>query len=165
MSTIFFSVIILSSLAVLLLGSVPAYADTITVTANPLWTKIGTLSLSSTVTISGASGIWDWGNAAGPPTGPDGDPPASNVAFSSAAWITGGRQGQLIGFVGPSGLDLSSYSGVSPHRVITQDDPRLFVVGTGTIVLTNLQGTLFLGMNDDYHPDYIYDNSGTCLTG
>ena len=124
-----------------------AEASVVTVTANPLWTNTGIISTSSdTMTIYGAAGAWDWGKGGGT-TGPDGD---SNPAYAWDFWVTSGRQGQLIGFVGTDVPD-----------VVQQDNSRLFVVGTGTIVLTGVQGTLWLGMNDDYSSHNTSDNSGS----
>jgi hypothetical protein len=135
-----------------LLGPV-SEASVVTVTSNPLWTNVGSISPSSgTVTISGAAGEWRWGGT-DTMTGPDGD---SFLTYSWDFWITGGRHGQLIGFVGPATLNLNDIP-----RVIFQNDPGLFVVGTGEIVLTGVEGTLWLGMNDDYASFGVSDNGGS----
>jgi hypothetical protein len=151
-----------------LVGSI-AEASVVTVTASPLWTNTGIVfTPSDTMTIYGAAGNWCWGAAGGATTGPDGD---SNPPYADYLWITSERQGNLIGFVGPADPDLNTFfpdpSGGQPPpynyplRVIGQDDPRLFGIGTAAIVLTGLEGTLWLGMNDDFDAAYLPDNWGS----
>ena len=54
----------------LMVSVVPSGAATITVTASPVWTNSGiTVAASDTVTFSGATGTWNFGNG---PVGPDG---------------------------------------------------------------------------------------------
>ena len=101
------------------------------------------------MTISGASGVWWFQQSY--PTGPYGQP---NVDWDK--WITGANTGQLIGFVGTGMSGLNGFP-----RVVSQNDSRLFVIGTGTIVRTGVEGSLWLGMNDDYTSNNVDDNSGS----
>lgn len=141
-----------------------SHADAIVVTAQPIWTKVGTVAIPSDLTIYGATGQWYWDPIT--PTGPNGVSPSYNGAFSSDAWITegnGGMQGQLIGFMGPSDIDLNSYFGPANPRVIPQDDPGLFIVGTGIILLAAAHGTLWLGINDAFTSNGMQDNTGRLI--
>lgn len=141
----------------IVLASVIAFGETarasivVSVTANPLWTNTYiSVVPSDTVNIYGASGSWSWGGW----TGPDGDPAGSSLLWDE--WIQNGLHGQLIGFIGPSGLDLNAIP-----RVILQNEARLFPIGTSSVSLTGKEGVLWLGFNDDYASLAIGDNSGS----
>jgi hypothetical protein len=126
-------------------GLPPAGADTVTVTANPLWTDTGiTLMPQDARTIHGASGSWNWGTFYS--FGPDGD---YQPGFTWDEWITNGQHGQLIGFIG-----------ADPYSA-SQNDSRLFPIGTGTVNLCGLTGHLWLGFNDDFASGAVDDNSGS----
>ena len=128
-----------------------------TVTANPLWTNTHILlSPSDVVTIHDAIGSWSWAgfNSLGPEGGFIGD------LYPYDEWIVNGFHGQLIGFIGPSSLDLNAVP-----RVILQDDSRLFEIGAGSVTLSGLDGTLWLGFNDGYSaaPGCVEDNAGSIV--
>jgi hypothetical protein len=143
------SIVFLALPVLLLTPQLPAAV--VTVTSNPLWTDTGvTLVPSDVVDISGASGLWNWGTW--PSFGPDGN---YNPTFAWDEWITNGYHGQLIGYVG---------SVVDPninHSLIPQNDPSLFVIGTGAVSRSGVSGKLWLGFNDDYASYAIGDNSGS----
>ena len=123
-----------------------AQASTITVPSNPLWTDSGIVLVpQKTVVVSNAHGAWNWGFA---PSGfgPEGDP---RPDLSGDEWIANGQHGQLIGFVGSD-----------PFSAV-QNDPRLFAIGTSTVVLSGKSGKLWLGFNDDFVTNAIGDNAGS----
>ena len=126
----------------------------INVTSNPLWTNTNIqLSTLDNATIHNATGLWTFA------TGYTTDPGGYLIPnWSYDEWITDGLSGQLIGFVGQPGIDLNA-----DPRTITQNDPRLFQIGTGSVNLSNLDGVLWLGINDDYGPGGLSDNSGSII--
>jgi hypothetical protein len=127
-----------------------ATGQSVTVTAVPLWTDTGiVLAENDTVTISDASGSWTWGASY---FGPDGDPQPDLIWDE---WIRNGLHGQLIGAVLPTDLDPNAVP-----RVVPQDDPKLFSIGTRTVTRTGTTGRLWLGFNDDYVSLYTSDNAG-----
>jgi len=130
---------------------VDADAQSITVTANPLWTDTGiVLTETDGVTISDAAGSWTWGG--GYEFGPDGNYQPTLVWDE---WIPNGYHGQLIGIVLPDGLDPNTVP-----RILPQDDSRLFTIGSGTVTRNGDVGRLWLGFNDDYLCDCLWDNFG-----
>jgi len=135
-------------LSLLAIPSVQAVALTFTVATDPLWTDTGLLlNAGETVTLFGATGTVTWATWSGRSSGPEGDP---QPTLTWDEWITNGRHGQLIGFVGadPGG--------------IAQNDSRLFEIGNGSVTKSGVSGKLWLGFNDDYtHPDsWNADNLG-----
>ena len=133
----------------------PPVTQSIAVTAAPLWTDSGyLLRAGDHVTFSGAAGAWTWGGG-GPLFGPDGDP---QPGLTWDEWITDGQHGQLIGVVLPDGVDPNAVP-----RVVAQNDPALFVIGSGTIDLTGVSGRLWLGFNDDYQSLATGDNAGAIV--
>jgi len=133
-------------------GVKSANAVTITVPSVPLWTDTGIrLRASETVTVHDARGQWDWGFAL-QPFGPEGDP-LTPPEFIYDEWITNGRHGQLIGFIGDN-----------PYAA-AQNDPRLFPIGTGSVGLSGKSGELWLGFNDDFATNATFDNVGSVIVG
>jgi len=151
----------ITSVVMWLLASVTASAVEFTVTANPLWTDTGIhLSTLDSITIYDANGSWSWGYQQSSSFGPDGDYEIGPAFSGLEDWIKNDLYGQLIGYVGSAG-DLNSYnSSASPPRVIDQNDPGLFEIGTKSVQKTGLEGELWLGFNDDYSGNAIWDNSG-----
>jgi autotransporter adhesin len=128
-------------------GLSPARAASITVSSNPLWTDTGiTLTAQSAVTIHGASGSWNFGGAPCGDFGPDGCY-VDWLAWDE--WIINGYHGQLIGFVGDNPYSAS------------QNDSRLFTIGTTTVTVSGVGGKLWLGFNDAYVSGIFYDNTGS----
>ena len=128
-----------------------ADGQSITVNANPLWTDTGiVLGENDLVTLSDAAGEWTWGG--GGEFGPDGNYQPS-LAWDE--WIRNNYHGQLIGIVLPDGVDPN----VVP-RILPQDDPRLFTIGSATATRTGEAGRLWLGFNDDYSSEATWDNYG-----
>jgi hypothetical protein len=128
-------------------------ATTFTVTANPCWTDTG-ITVLATDTVIFANATANWG------AGIPGDPFGPGGLYSgnpSDQWIGTGYQGELIGFIGNSSLDLNTYP-----RVIFQNDIGLFEIGATILPVTisGLSGKLWLGFNDAYWSNP-YDNFGT----
>jgi len=133
--------------------SLAATGQSVTVTAVPLWTDTGiVLAENDSVTISDATGSWTWGRSY---FGPDGDPQPDLIWDE---WIRNGLHGQLIGAVLIDGVDPNSVP-----RVVPQDDPKLFSIGTRTVTRTGTAGRLWLGFNDDYVSLYTFDNAGSVV--
>lgn len=142
--------IVLSVCMVTAVPVLPMDAASITVPGNPLWTDTGiTLTLTNTVILHDAIGAWDTSLG---PTGPEGGFPG----YEWDEWIRNGFHGQLIGFIGPAGLDPNT----NP-RVVSQNDPSLFEIGTNTVTISGRDGKLWLAMNDDYQTANVGDNSGS----
>ncbi len=125
-----------------------AEAGLVSVSANPLWTNTGLELNGETLTVYGATGRWFWQEET------DADGTSVGSSFLYDEWIQNGRHGQLIGYVGD--LDPNSMP-----RVIAQDTPELFAVGTGSVTKSGLIGHLWLGINDDYSTNNFGDNTGT----
>lgn len=143
----------LAVLTLLALACLGAQGAPVTVTSNPLWTYAGVLT--NNVSISGAVGTWTWADWSGSWFGPEGDPIDDSYLYDE--WITNNRHGQLIGYVASGDEDPNTYP-----RVVPQDDLRLFEIGTGTVPLTGLGGSkLWLGFNDDWDGDAVWDNQGS----
>jgi hypothetical protein len=137
---------IFTALAIVLLLVSSAQATSFTVSADPLWTNTGiVLGSTDVLVVSNAQGSWTWGVGM---NGPAGYNLGSNGFYDE--WITNGKQGQLIAFVG----------NVAPGTV-GQNDPRLFAIGSNTIKTSGYQGTLWLGFNDAWnYPGFVGDNFG-----
>jgi PEP-CTERM motif-containing protein len=125
----------------------------IPVTSNPLWTNTGiTVLATDTVSFTGAAAAWTFGVGV-PLFGPAGTFLASG---GPEEWVTDLQHGELIGFIGGSGLNLNA----SP-RVIGQNDSGLFAIGAGPFTETGRAGALWLGFNDDFASGAISDNVGS----
>lgn len=147
MKKVFLTVVLL--MAALMVSSGMSNAAVITVTSYPLWTDSGfTLVASDFVTISGASGTWDWG---GGPVGPDGSSIGSNPWLYDE-WIQDGYHGKLIGYVGAA---------TNPRTDVDPLDPGLFLIGTSTVAFSGRVGQLWLGFDDDRVSDTVGDNEGS----
>src|SRR6266516_1580571 len=117
------------------MGRAQSTDRTITVTAYPLWTDTGiTLQPTDSVRIHGATGQWTFNRDHGVFNGPEGVP--YNDTYN--VWLTDGRLGDLIGFIGNT-----------PYG-IAQNDPRVFAIGSGSVSLSDKSGKLWLGFNDDF---------------
>jgi hypothetical protein len=129
-----------------------AYEVTVTVTSIPVWTNTNIILLpGDKAVVHDATGLWSWGGG-GDPTGPEGDPKPDGV---SDEWIPDGMHGELIGYIGPTGID--------PFMLI-QGDPGLFAVGAGSVEVAALdtgETALWLGFNDDYISYGYSDNYGS----
>ncbi len=147
---------ILTTLLLLFFSFSGAYASIITVSSDPAWTNSGIiLNSGDSVNIHDATGSWTWATWGALPFGPDGDP--SQPGFQGDEWIANNKHGQLIGYMGT--LDLNTFP-----RLLAQNDPGLFEIGTGNITVTNgnsIPGTLWLGFNDDFASDALNDNAGS----
>jgi hypothetical protein len=135
--------------AVLMSSRAPVGAAALTVTSNPLWTDTGiTLAPQDGVGVHGASGSWTWSVDLAAPSGPDGD---YQPDFVWDEWIQNAQHGQLIGFLGNDPYPAS------------QNDPRLFSIGTSVFAACGLSGHLWLGFNDDWTrgPGFVDDNLGS----
>jgi hypothetical protein len=140
-------------LIVFMIAVTQASATTFTVSSNPLWSDTGvTIHATDTVTFSNATGSWTWQVGYGP-YGPDG---SYNPSYKWDEWFQSGNHGALIGFIGNPSLNLNN----NP-RVISQNEPGLFEIGTNNVIIHGLSGKLWLGFNDDYTNNVIGDNSGT----
>src|SRR5262249_14257088 len=112
----------------------------------PLWTDTGiTLSPQCGVTIHDAVGSWNYGGAPFD-LSPDG---LYTPLIAYDQWITSGNHGQLIGFIGDD------------PNTAAQNDPRLFIVGSGSVTLSGASEHLWLGFNDDFYSGNISDNTGS----
>jgi len=135
--------LVFSGLLLSAVATVSAAAASVTVTSNPLWTDTGvTLTVSDVVTIHDASGSWTVFDGQWPWTGPEG---AHVPGYEFDEWITNSHHGQLIGFIGPDGLDPNALP-----RLVPQGDPRLFEISTNSVTLAGRSGRLWLGFNDDW---------------
>jgi len=144
------TIFLLSALALL-----SAHATAVTVTSNPLWTDTGvTLTSGQTVIIHGPTGTWrispSW-----PWAGPEGN---SIAGYEWDEWVTNSHHAQLIGFIGPVGVDPNTHP-----RVVPQHDPSLFEISTNTVTITNKVGRLWLGCNDGYRSGGEIDNVGSLV--
>ncbi len=147
---------ILTTLLLLLFSFSGAYASIVTVSSDPVWTNSGiAVNSGDSVNIHDATGSWTWATWGAPLFGPDGDP--AQPGFLGDEWITNNKHGQLIGYLGT--LDLNTFP-----RLLAQNDPNLFVIGTGNVTVTNgssVTETLWLGFNDDFVSDVTDDNAGS----
>ncbi len=76
--------------------------------------------------------------------------PNTPASYVSDEWITNGRHGMLIGYIG-----------ADPYAVRNQANaPGMFEIGTATVLASGV-GTLWLGFNDDRASNNTYDNYGT----
>lgn len=147
MKKVFLTVVVLAAALVVSYGS--SNAAVITVTSNPLWTNSGfTLAASDVVTISGASGTWDWGTGL---VGPDGSSIGSNP-WAYDEWIQDGMHGKLIGYVGTA---------ADPRNDVAPGDSGLFLIGTSTVTFTGRVGQLWFGFDDDRVSNTVGDNKGS----
>jgi hypothetical protein len=136
-------------------AAVAGLAAPVTIPSNPLWTDSGiSLGLSNVLTLHNAVGSWQF-DPAYPAFGPEG---YHSPGTEWDEWITNSFQGQLIGFLGPAGLNPNE----NP-RVMSQNDPSLFEIGTNSVTITGREGRLWLGFNDDYRSHASGGNSGSVI--
>ena len=146
--------LVLTAYGLIAISALSIAAASIKVTADPQWTDTGiTLTLSDTVMLHDAIGLWDTSLG---PTGPQGGFPG----YEYDEWITNGFHGQLIGFIGPVGTDPNLPSAHAQPRAVPQNDPSLFEIGINSITITGKEGRLWLGFNDSYRSE-VFDNSGS----
>ncbi|HUR46276.1 MAG TPA: hypothetical protein VMZ27_10410 [Candidatus Saccharimonadales bacterium] len=123
--------------------------------SKPLWTDTGiSLKISDLLTLHHATGSWQFDSVT-PASGPEG---SFTPGMEWEEWITNGYQGQLIGFIAAAGFNPNEIP-----RIMSQNDPGLFEVGTNSVTLNGKEGRLWLGFNDDYHSHAAGDNDGSVV--
>jgi len=153
------SILMLMTVVLLFLLAGAAWAAPITfsVGSESLWTDTEiSVRPNDRVTIDYLSGGFTWADwhRGGQLFGPQGDFQPT-LAFDE--WITNGRHGQIIGFIGAE--DPNAFP-----RTVRQNSPGLFVIGDGVDFLSRLNGSLWLGINDDFtHTEWVADYRGSAL--
>lgn len=144
-----FKLIAITSAAVFCLNIARAQPVTTNVTTNPLWTDTGIAVTNGEYVNVNASGIWDWYAF----NDPDGYlDPSDNID----TWVTNGLHGGLIAYVGPNPFAGSQWDSTN----VFQPD-EYWQVGTAGQFISNTNGELWLGVNDDAWDGAVSDNSGS----
>lgn len=149
-------VLILIGVMIFSYGISSAQPVTEDVSAVPLWTDTGIAVTNGEAVDVNSSGFWAW-TGLEPFNDPDGNLDYANpVYYSGDLWLADNLHGSLVAFVGSNPYQ---DSGIDPGGVYQTNE--YWPIGTAGQFISNTNGELWLGFNDDAYTGATYDNGGT----